>query len=75
MKCTICRHGDTRPGHATVTLEREGATVVFRRVPAEICDNCGEEYVGEETAHELLTAFESAIRTGIVVDVRLFTAA
>ena len=75
MKCTICRHGDTRPGHATVTLEREGATVVFRRVPAEICDNCAEEYVGEETARKLLAAFDSAIRTGIVVDVRLFTAA
>lgn len=75
MKCAICKHGDTRPGHATVTLERGGATVVFRKVPAEICDNCGEEYVGEETSRELLDAFDSAVRTGVVVDVRLFTAA
>jgi len=74
MKCPICKHGETGAGHATVTLERGGATVVFRQVPADICDNCGEEFVPEETARVLLAAFESAVQTGVVMDVRLFAA-
>jgi hypothetical protein len=24
MKCIICKNGETKPGNATVTLEREG---------------------------------------------------
>jgi len=75
MTCVICKHGDTRPGKATVTLERGGITVVFRLVPAEVCDNCGEQYVDEKTTRAVLEAFESAVRTGVLVDVRQFTAA
>ena len=44
MKCVICKHGQTRPGKATVPLTREQAVVVVKEVPAEICDNCGEFY-------------------------------
>ncbi|MGH7938508.1 MAG: type II toxin-antitoxin system MqsA family antitoxin, partial [Bryobacteraceae bacterium] len=43
MKCTICKKGETAPGTATVTLERGGLTLVVKDVPAQICDNCGEE--------------------------------
>lgn len=48
MKCPICKHGSTHTGYASITLERDDATLVFKHVPAEICDNCGEEYVSEE---------------------------
>jgi hypothetical protein len=34
MKCVICKQGETRPGAATVTLEREGTVLVVRSVPA-----------------------------------------
>ncbi len=37
MKCLICKQGETRPGLATVTLERDGATLVIRGVPARVC--------------------------------------
>jgi YgiT-type zinc finger domain-containing protein len=43
MKCAICRNGITEEGYTTVVLEREQTTLVFKRVPAEICNNCGEE--------------------------------
>ena len=36
MKCAICRHGETQPGTVTVTLERGGATVVIKEVPARL---------------------------------------
>ncbi len=75
MKCVICKNGDTAPGTATVALDREIATVVFRSVPAEICENCGEEYVDDETAKRLLALLEDAVNAGVVVDVRRYAAA
>jgi YgiT-type zinc finger domain-containing protein len=75
MKCVICSNGETRPGKATVTLERDGVILVVRGVPARVCANCGEEYLEEtETAH-LLNSAEEAARTGVKVDVRDYVAA
>lgn len=74
MKCVICKHGETRPGKTTVTLERGGATIVVKGVPAWICDNCGEAYVDEKTTRQLLGTAEEALRAGIQVDVREFAA-
>jgi YgiT-type zinc finger domain-containing protein len=70
MKCVICRSGETRPGTATVTLERDGVILVIQGVPARICANCGEEYVDEETSARLLKTAEEATQAGVRVDVR-----
>ena len=75
MKCPICRSGETRPGTATVTLEREGLTLVVRGVPARVCGNCGEEYVDEADAERLIAAAEEALRAGVKVDVREYIVA
>ncbi len=75
MKCVICRHGQTESGRTTVTLTRGNTTVVFRDVPALICDNCGEEYVDEGTTARLLAIAEEAARSGVQVDVRDYIAA
>ena len=75
MKCVICKHGETRPGKATVTLERNGATLVIKDVPAEVCANCGEEYVSEDTTSRLLKSAEEAVKAGVKVDVREYVAA
>ncbi|WP_448189406.1 type II toxin-antitoxin system MqsA family antitoxin [Azospirillum sp. sgz301742] len=75
MKCVVCRQGVTQPGAATVTLERDGATIVFRGVPAEVCENCGEEYVGEAATARLLDIADEALRAGVRVDVRDYLAA
>jgi len=74
MKCVICKHGETRPGKTTVTLERGGATLVVRGVPARICGNCGEAYVDQEITRQLLGTAEEALRAGVQVDVREFAA-
>ena len=29
MKCSICKHGEPRPGETTVALTREGTTAVM----------------------------------------------
>ncbi|MBM3214562.1 type II toxin-antitoxin system MqsA family antitoxin [Candidatus Poribacteria bacterium] len=75
MKCVICRHGETQTGTATVMLTRDAMTLVFRGVPAQVCANCGEEYVDEETTARLLQVAEDAAQAGVQVDVREFVAA
>lgn len=75
MTCVICRQGETLPGKATVTLERGGATIVIRGVPASVCDNCGEEYLDEVTTAALLKTADSAAQAGVQVDVREYAAA
>lgn len=63
MKCVLCRHGETAPGHVTVTLEKTGTVVVIRDVPAEVCGQCGEYFLDEPiTAQVLGMAGEAAKR-------------
>ena len=75
VRCLICKVGETRQGKATVTLEREGTTLVIKGVPASICDNCGEEYVDEATSDRLLKTGEEAVRAKVQVDIREYVAA
>lgn len=75
MKCVVCKNGETKQGFITVTLTRNSTTVVFRNVPAEVCDNCGEEYLSDETTKQLLHTANDAAHSGVQVDVRQFLAA
>ena len=75
MKCIICKQDETRPGKTTITLEREGLTIVFKNTPAQICVNCGEAYVDEQVTAQLLGAAEEATRSKVLVDIREFTPA
>lgn len=75
MKCVICKHGNTQPGATTITLERDDSTLVFKHVPAQVCQNCGEAYVDETTTAQLLSAAEAAVKAGVQVEVRQFVAA
>ncbi|MGH7199999.1 MAG: type II toxin-antitoxin system MqsA family antitoxin [Planctomycetaceae bacterium] len=75
MKCVICKHGETQAGSATVTLECDGLTLVVKSVPAEICQNCGEEYLDERVTDDLLQRASEAARLGVRVEVRDYVAA
>ncbi len=75
MKCVICKNGETKVGQATLTLERNGTTLVFKKVPANVCATCGEEYIDEKITVELLKAAEDAASTGIRVEIRDYTQA
>jgi YgiT-type zinc finger domain-containing protein len=74
MKCQICKHGETTAGEATITLERGGAAIVFRHVPAQICQTCGEQYVDQKTTAKLLSQADSALKSGVEVEVRAYAA-
>lgn len=75
MKCVICRQADTIQGTTTVTLERGEFTYVVKGVPAQVCPNCGEDYVSEQITAELLKAAEQMVKSGTLVDIRHYLAA
>ncbi len=75
MICVICKHAETRPGITTVTLEREGLTLVVKGVPALVCPNCGEEYVDEKVTRQLLATAEAEAKSGAQVEIREYVAA
>lgn len=75
MRCVVCKQADTRQGVTTVTLDRGDSTFVVREVPAQICPNCGEDYVNEKVAAELLRSAEELSRAGTQLDVRRYAAA
>ena len=70
MKCVICKHGETEPGRVVVTLVREGSTFVVKDVPAQVCSNCGEEYVDSSVASRLLKTAEEEAKEGVHVNIR-----
>jgi len=72
MKCLICKQAKTRAGETTVTLERGELTLVIKCVPAKVCPNCGEAYVDEAIATNLLRTAEQMAQVGAQVDVRRY---
>ena len=75
MKCPICKHGETTAGTASVTLQSGGLTLVVKDVPAQVCDNCGEAYVDEQAAAQLLEEAAAEARAGTEINVRHFQVA
>jgi YgiT-type zinc finger domain-containing protein len=75
MKCVICKQAETKLGTATLTLERDGLTYVIKQVPAQVCPNCGEDYVDEKVTADLLKSAEQMVKVGTQVDIRQYVAA
>ena len=74
MKCAICRNGYTKPGTTTVVLEKDQTTLIFKVVPAEICENCGEEYVSSETNQKILNRANDALQRNVSLEMQDFAA-
>lgn len=70
MQCVICKNGKTVQGDTTVTLEKKGPTLVFRHVPALVCDNCGEKYIDDKVTSDLLLTANDIIKSGVELDIR-----
>lgn len=74
MKCAICQNGSTTEGSTTLVLERGQTLVVFKSVPAQICSNCGEEYVSSAVNRTLLSRAQREWEEGIILEVLNFAA-
>ncbi len=75
MKCPRCRNGELASGAADATMSHQGVTIVVRGAPADVCDNCGEEYFDADVTQRLLDIAREAAAAGVVVDVRNYVAA
>ena len=71
MKCAICQNGSTAEGFTTLVLERNQATFVFKNVPAQICSNCGEEYVCSAENRTLLSRAQREWTEGAALSAEL----
>lgn len=74
MKCTICKTGEMRPGHATVTLQRANTVVVIKDVPAQVCQDCGEYYLEETVAQRVYAQADAAAQRHAEVEVVQYAA-
>jgi len=74
VTCVICKQGETADGRATVPLQRGNCTVIFKDVPADVCQNCGEYYVSEEITQELLRRADTAALNDAELEVQAFAA-
>lgn len=55
MKCIYCQ-GTMRRGAALYHIDRNGYHLLFDRVPAWVCSQCGEAYFEEQEAEEIQEA-------------------
>ena len=67
--------GTLQKGFATVTFNKDGSVIVFRNVPALVCDTCQDFVVDEETARELLKISAEEASRGIEISVINYKAA
>lgn len=74
MTCTICCNGTVQPGTATVTLQRDRTTVILKEVPADVCPNCGEYYLSDQTTTRVLERADAAARSGTELEISAFAA-
>jgi len=72
MKCAICRNGTTQDGYTSIVLERDETTLVFKQIPAQICDNCGEEYISSAINKTLLERANKELNRGILLEMIKF---
>jgi YgiT-type zinc finger domain-containing protein len=67
MICLICRQAAVVDGFTSVKFERGEMRIVVNNVPARVCPSCGEAYVDEEVAVQLLNDAEERSQAGIFV--------
>ena len=64
-----------KPGFTTVVLTRNEATVVFKQVPALICDDCGDYLLDEATSLVVYNRAEQVLSTGQELAIATFAVA
>jgi YgiT-type zinc finger domain-containing protein len=75
MECVICKNGTTKPGFVTFTLERDSVIIVFKNVPAFVCENCGDFYLTSEITQILLQKANQTLLKGVEFEIINFKTA
>jgi len=51
-RCAFCK-GELEEKTVTYTTEYKGRVAVVENVPAEVCTQCGEKFIGPEVAEKI----------------------
>lgn len=74
MICLMCRQSETVDGFTSVALERGEMRLSVNNGPAHVCPSCGEAYVEENVAVQVLNQAEDKYQAGILHSVLDFSA-
>ena len=66
--CPLCKASVVK-GSSTFTVELGFGVVVVRDVPAQVCSQCGEEWLDDSTAVKLENIVETARKKHVTVEV------
>jgi YgiT-type zinc finger domain-containing protein len=66
MICLLCRQTEIIDGYTSVNFERGEMHLVITQVPARVCQSCGEAYVDETTASQLLRIAKDTAKAGVL---------
>ena len=69
MICLICRQADLVEEFTSVSFQRGEMHLEIKDVPARLCPSCGEAFVDEETALQLLRNAEEMFQAGMRAEV------
>ena len=75
MTCVICKTGTYKPGKVTVKLERNGAIVLIKEVPADVCDTCGNYLLEQNITRKVLEIANQRFDSGSELDIVRLAAA
>ena len=70
-RCPVCG-GEKAPGNTIFSVDLGDGVVVIRSVPAQVCTQCGEEWIDDETARDVEEIVEQAKRRRHQVEVLTF---
>ena len=69
MTCPICRHGIMDKGFTTLIFENGNSTIIVKKVPASVCDNCSESFISEDISRKVLETVNNEVKKGVEVEV------
>ncbi len=55
MICLVCKHRKMEQGTTILPIERDDEILLITDIPAQICVNCGEAYLEEDTSINVQT--------------------
>lgn len=66
MNCIICRQAEPVHGLTSIIFERDEFKLVINHIPAQVCPACGEAYLNEEVAAQVLSQAEQMAQEGLI---------
>ena len=73
-RCPLCKNGSLTSGVATETFEQGSAVIVVRNIPADVCNNCGEEFISDAVSRKLVEDVNKEFDKGVQIEVLNFAA-